>query len=112
VILARHGYPQEGVTREYQQTLTLRHRRLLSVLPEWDVKPGGGLDTVSIDPRPLDTVSIRRNRRRAYHPDMAAIVVEEDRTLTAPAEGAKTGMLGGLSGGFWSDADVVILGYD
>ncbi|WP_268765635.1 hypothetical protein [Leifsonia sp. Leaf336] len=43
---------------------------------------------------------------------MAAIVVEEDRTLTAPAEGAKTGVLGGLSGGFWSDADVVILGYD
>lgn len=43
---------------------------------------------------------------------MAAIVVEEDRTHIAPAEGATIGMLGGLSGGFWSDADVVILGYD
>lgn len=43
---------------------------------------------------------------------MAAIVVEEDRTLAAPAEGTAKGVLGGLSGGFFSDADVVILGYD
>ncbi|WP_426624911.1 hypothetical protein ACPPVW_02135 [Leifsonia sp. McL0607] len=43
---------------------------------------------------------------------MAAIVVEEDRTPSAPAEGAKIGVLGRLPGGFWSDADVVILGYD
>lgn len=43
---------------------------------------------------------------------MAAIVVEEDRTLTAPAQGPTVGVLGSLSGGFWSEADVVILGYD
>lgn len=73
---------------------------------------GCELDAVSIDRRGLDTVSIRAGRRRAYHPDMAAIVVEEDRTLTAPAEGATIGVLGGLSGGFRNDADVVILGYD
>jgi len=65
VILARLGYPQEGVTREYQQTLTLRHRRLLSVLPEWDVSPYCGLDAVSIDRGGLDTMYIRAGRRRA-----------------------------------------------
>ena len=70
------------------------------------------LDAVSIDRGSLDRLSIRGGRRGAYHPDMAAIVVEEDRTLTAPAEGAASGALGGLSGGFWRDADVVILGYD
>lgn len=43
---------------------------------------------------------------------MAAIVVEEDRIPTAPAEDAATGVLGGLSGGFWREAGVVILGYD
>jgi hypothetical protein len=65
VILARHGYPQEGVIPEYQQTLTGRHRCPLSVLPEWDVNPRPELDTVSIDRRRLDTVSIREERRRA-----------------------------------------------
>lgn len=43
---------------------------------------------------------------------MAAIVVEEDRTLTAPAEGSTIAVPGGLPGGFRSEADVVILGYD
>jgi hypothetical protein len=42
---------------------------------------------------------------------MAAIAVEEDRTLTAPVQGSTTGVLDGLSG-CWRDADVVILGYD
>lgn len=71
-----------------------------------------GLDVVSTDRSSLDTVSIRAAVRRAYHPYMAAIVVEEDRTQSAPAEGASIGARGGLSGGFWREADVVILGYD
>ncbi|CAM5355772.1 hypothetical protein [Leifsonia shinshuensis] len=49
---------------------------------------------------------------------MTAIVVEEDRTLVHPAEsapGAPLGLGGALGlggGGFRSDAEVVILGYD
>ncbi|MEN2736949.1 hypothetical protein ABCS02_04080 [Microbacterium sp. X-17] len=46
-------------------------------------------------------------------------IVDEDRTRVHPAEGAHTGAplggtlgMGGLGGGFRSDADVVILGYD
>jgi hypothetical protein len=65
VILARPGYPQEGITRDYQQTLPMRLRCPLSVLPEWDVKQRGELDTVSIVPPLFDTVSIRLDRRHA-----------------------------------------------
>lgn len=45
---------------------------------------------------------------------MTAIVVEEDRTGVHPAEGALSAPagLGGRGGGFRSEADVVILGYD
>lgn len=49
---------------------------------------------------------------------MTAIVVEEVRPGVRPAEGGLSGALGGLGGlggfgaGSWSDADVVILGYD
>jgi hypothetical protein len=49
---------------------------------------------------------------------MAAIVVEEERTVTSsaegstPAGGSTPSVLGGLSGGFRHEADVVILGYD
>lgn len=45
-------------------------------------------------------------------------IVDEDRTRVHPAEGASIGMslgwdgFGASGGGFRSDADVVILGYD